>query len=115
MVNVIFEVEVKDGQKARYQELAKMLTPSLEQVPGFIARRLYVAPDNPNKMVSMHFWESEEAVNTWRNNEAHRMSQKEGHESIIESFQITVSEVSRTYTLKDREQAPKDSNEFHNC
>ena len=40
------------------------------------------------------------------------MSQKEGREKLFESYKITVCSEIRSYTNIDREQAPKDSNEF---
>lgn len=42
----------------------------------------------------------------------HRMSQKEGREKLFESYKITVCSTVREYTDKEREQAPKDSNQF---
>ena len=42
----------------------------------------------------------------------HRMSQKEGRENLFESYRITVCSTVREYSDTEREQAPKDSNEY---
>lgn len=42
----------------------------------------------------------------------HRMSQAEGREKLFESYKITVCSVIRSYTDKDRANAPQDSNDY---
>lgn len=114
MILVIFEVEIKEGFKERYFTLASGLKEELGKQKGFINKNVYISPDNPNKIVSINSWESEEDVKEWRNNMEHRISQKEGHESLFNSFKITVSEEIRTYSNDNRKEAPLDSNSFHN-
>ena len=48
----------------------------------------------------------------WRNAMQHRMCQKEGRETLFESYRITVCSEIRTYTDTNRAQAPQDSNLF---
>jgi len=97
VIIVIFEVEVKEGGKERYFELARGLQDELSKQKGFISKTMYVSPDNSNKLVSINYWETEQDVAEWRNNIGHRISQKEGHESLLNNFKITVSEELRTY------------------
>ena len=42
----------------------------------------------------------------------HRMSQKEGREKLFDSYTITVCSAIREYTDADRNEAPKDSNDY---
>lgn len=58
-------------------------------------------------------WENEDAVTDWRNRMEHREAQKEGRNFLFEGYRITVASALRSYTEKDRGQAPKDSNLFH--
>ena len=60
----------------------------------------------------MNIWESEEAMNEWRNMTEHRMSQMEGKSKLFERYKITVCEAIREYTQMNRENAPYDSNEY---
>lgn len=60
----------------------------------------------------MTVWENEESVEQWRNLEAHRLSQKAGRDDDLIDYQITVVKAFREYGMNDRENAPKDSNEY---
>jgi heme-degrading monooxygenase HmoA len=65
-----------------------------------------------SKLLSLNVWESEEAVEKWRNELNHRMSQLEGREKLFESYRITVASVIREYDDCYRNEAPVDSNEY---
>lgn len=60
----------------------------------------------------MNVWTDAAAVERWRNAMQHRMCQKEGRETLFESYRITVCSEIRTYTDTNRAQAPQDSNLF---
>lgn len=57
-------------------------------------------------------WENEESVKEWRNLADHRMSQKARRMEDFVDYKITVVTSIRTYTMDNRENAPKDSNEY---
>lgn len=111
-VIVLFEViPTQEGMK-RYLDLAAMLKPFLKGFEGFICAERFTSLNEEGKLLSMNIWESEEAVERWRNVVEHRMSQKEGREKLFESYKITVCSVLREYTDIDRKEAPKDSNRY---
>lgn len=60
----------------------------------------------------MSVWENEESVKEWRNLAEHRMSQSQGRMEDFVDYKITVVTPIRTYTMDNRENAPKDSNEY---
>lgn len=64
------------------------------------------------KILSKSVWKDEESIEKWRNQIAHRMCQKQGRVHGFIDYQITVVSSRRTYTLSNRKEAPKDSNEF---
>lgn len=110
-VVVLFEVTpIKEG-KAKYLELASILKKLFIDFEGFIFAERFTSINNEGKLLSMNFWESEESVEKWRNVLKHRMCQKEGREKLFDSYKITVCSVIREYDVKDRLQAPKDSNQ----
>ena len=95
---VLFEVKpTADGMK-RYLDLAAVLKPLLKGFEGFIRAERFSSLAEEGKLLSMNVWSDESAVERWRNMVEHRMSQQE---SAI-----------RSYTDKDRREAPSDSNEF---
>ncbi len=111
-VVVLFEVKpTREGMK-RYLELAAMLKPILSGFEGFICAERFTSLNEEGKLLSMNVWDSEEAVEQWRNVMEHRMSQKEGREKLFESYKITVCSAIREYSDMDRNEAPKDSNAY---
>lgn len=81
-------------------------------IQGFIRAERFSSLNEEGKLLSMNIWTDEAAVERWRNVMQHRMSQKEGREKLFESYKITVCSEIRSYTDKDRSQAPQDSNAF---
>lgn len=109
---VLFEVKpTKEGMQ-KYLDLAAMLKPMLAGFEGFISAERFTSLNEEGKLLSMNVWTDEAAVERWRNVMQHRMSQKEGREKLFESYKITVCSTVREYTDTEREQAPKDSNQF---
>lgn len=112
MLAVIFEVEPTAEGKEEYLEIAANLREFLENREGFISIERFQSLVDENKILSLSFWENEEAIENWRNMMEHRNAQKSGKESIFKSYRIRVANVVRDYTASEREQAPKDSREL---
>lgn len=82
---------------------------------GFIRAERFGSLNEEGKLLSLNVWESEAAVEKWRNGLHRRMSQTEGRERLFKNYHITVASVIREYGDSDRREAPADSNEdFHN-
>jgi len=113
MIAVIFEVVPLEGRLHDYLTIAAALRPELEQIKGFISIERFQSLANPDKILSLSFWDNEESVIKWRNTEAHRLAQAKGRESVLSSYKLKVATVQRSYTMKDRTEAPTDSNVFH--
>lgn len=112
MVIVLFEVILNEGRKEDYLQIASELKEHLEKSPGFIRAERFSSIVEERKLLSMSVWENEEAVQKWRNLEVHRYSQALGRDAIFESYRITVTKTIRSYTEKDRLEAPTDSNQY---
>lgn len=112
MVVVLFEVTVKEEGRAAYLALAAGLKEELEHAEGFIRSERFTSLVNEGKILSLSVWESEEAVEKWRTAAKHRMSQRQGHDSLFASYTLTVASTIRSYTQTEREEAPKDSTVF---
>ncbi len=109
---VLFEVvPTKEGME-KYLELAAMLKELLVNAEGFIRAERFESLNNEGKLLSLNVWESEEAVSKWRNTLEHRMSQAEGRNKLFQSYTITICQSLREYSNIERENAPKDSNEY---
>lgn len=113
MIAVIFEVEPADGQMDAYLDVATDLRPLLDQVPGFISVERFRSLTNPDKLLSLSFWEDEDAVATWRSLSEHRNAQSKGRAGIFAGYRLRVALVMRDYGMADRDQAPDDSRSVH--
>ncbi len=113
MIAVIFEVIPAEGQKEKYFEIASSLKTQLEKMPGYISIERFQSVTNPDKILSLSFWESEDSIQQWRNLEAHRWAQLEGRDHVFKDYRLRIAVVSRDYGMFDRQQAPADSKAYH--
>ncbi len=113
MIAVIFEVEPYPSHKQEYLDIAAELRPELEKIEGFISIERFSSLSNPDKILSLSFWESEEAVKAWRTLETHRLAQQKGRSYIFSDYRLRVAEVIRDYGLRERDETPGDSKEAH--
>lgn len=110
MILVLFEVTIKQTYMDRYLALATNLKQELVKSEGYIRSERFSSLATEGKLLSLSVWESEEAVNKWRNQIEHRMSQRQGHDLLFESYTITIASQLRSYSNSERSGAPADSN-----
>lgn len=113
MIAIIFEVMPAEGQKDAYLDIAATMRPIVEQVEGFISVERFQSLTNPDKLLSISFFEDENAVLRWRKLAAHRNAQSKGRNGIFSDYHLRVCHVIRDYGMFDREQAPEDSIKAH--
>lgn len=113
MMVVIFELQPHEHGRDEYLEAAARLRPLLEQIDGFIGVERFESLTNPGKLLSLSYWRDAQAVQAWRNMEAHRAAQRLGRESIFADYSLHIAEVVRAYGMNDRAQAPADSRNMH--
>lgn len=115
MIAVIFEVEIAEGQEARYLDLAAALRPTLEAIDGFLSIERFRSLADPGRVLSLSFWRDEAAVARWRALDPHRAAQKEGRGGVFADYRLRVAEVVRDYGMHRRTQAPADSRHVHDA
>ncbi|MEO9870665.1 antibiotic biosynthesis monooxygenase family protein [Ekhidna sp.] len=113
MIAVIFEVLPNAENKLEYLEIAAKLKPELKKNLGFISIERFQSFENPDKILSLSFWESEESVREWRITEIHRASQQKGREYIFKNYRLVVAQAIRDYSMLQRAEAPFDSESYH--
>lgn len=109
MYAVIFEVHPAEGGVEEYLEIADKISSLLQQQKGFISVERFQSATEENKGLSLSFWESEAAIEGWRNQLPHRSGQKRGKGELFNDYRIRVAKVVRDYTNTDRTETPKDS------
>ncbi|WP_159567524.1 antibiotic biosynthesis monooxygenase family protein [Budvicia diplopodorum] len=113
MIAVIFEVEIHPQHKNEYLELAAKLRPLLDEIDGFISIERFESLSIPGKILSLSYWQNEQAVEQWRNLHLHRQAQTKGQQFIFKGYQLRVAGVMRDYGMNDRLQAPEDGHCLH--
>lgn len=113
MIAIIFEVEPAEGKRDVYLDIAANLKTHLSEIEGFISVERFQSITNPDKMLSLSFFENEEAVKQWRNLEIHRTAQEAGRAGIFKDYRLRVASIIRDYGLEDRQDAPADSRSAH--
>ena len=86
---ILFEAEPNPGREAEYFELAGGLAAELERQPGFISIERARSVNTEGKLLSISFWESEEAIEGWYENSRHRAAQRRAMGGIFKSMRIT--------------------------
>lgn len=112
-IAVIFEVIPADRRKDEYLNIALRLKPELKKIKGFISIERFQSIYHPEKILSLSFWESEEAIQQWRNLEMHRNAQAKGREYIFKDYHLRTAQVVRDYGMFDRKEVPSDSKSYH--
>ena len=99
MYAIIFEVWPFAGSRDRYFELAGQLKEILISQPGFISVERFQSLIDEEKLLSLSFWESEDAIAGWREQLEHINAQKEGKEKLFKSYRIRVVKIERDYSV----------------
>jgi heme-degrading monooxygenase HmoA len=113
MIAVIFEVIPRDGKFDEYLDVAATMRPLVEETEGFISVERFQSLTNPKKLLSLSFFEDEEAVERWRTLSAHRNAQSKGRGDIFEDYHLRIASVLRDYGMFERDEAPSDSKAIH--
>jgi heme-degrading monooxygenase HmoA len=113
MIAVIFEVTPNGDSKQEYLDIAAELRAHLKHIEGFISIERFQSLVDPNKILSLSFWNDEDAIKQWRNLEEHRQAQSKGRSELFMDYRIRVASVTRDYSSTDRKQVPKDSKIAH--
>ena len=113
MIAVIFEVLPHPDRKQDYLDIAAEMKPMVDQVQGFLSVERFQSLTNPDKLLSLSFFEDEAAVHRWRTLAAHRKAQAKGRSGIFTDYHLRIAQVIRDYGMFDRAEAPPDSRASH--
>lgn len=113
MIAVIFEVEPSDGKSDEYLDIAAAMRPLVKEIEGFVSVERFQSLTDPGKILSLSFFENEEAIRQWRTLERHRSAQSKGRSGIFDNYRIRIAHVVRDYGMFDRDEAPEDSRNAH--
>lgn len=113
MLAVIFEFEPVADRRQDYLEFASALGSELETIDGFVSIERFESLTHPGKLLSVSFWRDEAAIEQWRNLKKHRAAQSASRDGIMSDYRLRVASVIRDYGMRDRAEAPNDSQQIH--
>ena len=113
MIAVIFEVYPASGRKDEYLDIAAGLKPLIEDHPGFISVERFQSLTDPDKLLSLSFFEDEASLDLWRQRADHRLAQTKGRKGVFSDYRLRIAHVMRNYGMTDRAEAPSDSKVQH--
>lgn len=85
MIAVLFEADAFPKHQERYLQLAGELRPELVNVKGFISIERYQSLSSEGKILSLSWWENEEAVLEWKKTCDIRRRKKRGSKQFLPS------------------------------
>jgi heme-degrading monooxygenase HmoA len=96
MIVVLFSVTPRaDADAADYRETSARMHEIVEAMPGFVSYKDYEADDGEG--IAVVRFESEEALDEWRDHPEHRAAQRKGRESFYERYWVQVCRTVREY------------------
>jgi len=101
MVVVVFRSRVRPETAERYYAEVERLEAIARSMPGYISNKGYFAEDG--ERVSIHEWESAEALRAWRMHPEHVKLQKLGREEFYDEYTGYVCDEPRTLRFKRAE------------
>ncbi|MBN3563173.1 antibiotic biosynthesis monooxygenase family protein [Aliamphritea spongicola] len=108
MIAIIFEVTPKASGKQAYMDIAAELKIHLASMPGFISIERFQSLNDPEKILSLSFWEDETAVARWRKDMHHQNAQHQGRHHLFADYRLRVASILRDYGMNNRQQAPQE-------
>ena len=85
----------------------------LDEIAGFISVERFQSLTDPEKILSLSFFEDEEAIARWLTLNAHRGAQAKGRQGVFDDYRLRVAGMIRDYGMEARDEAPADSRALH--
>ena len=101
MFAVIFEVHPRADQWNAYLGYAKMLSPELEQIDGFVDNIRYRSLTREGWILSLSNWRDEKAVVRWRTKVSHHEIQEKGRTEVFLDYHLRVGQLTRDTRLPE--------------
>ncbi|MFB9268110.1 antibiotic biosynthesis monooxygenase family protein [Bradyrhizobium erythrophlei] len=93
MISQFFEVQIKEGHRDRYMDLAASLKPALNAMGGCLFIDRFKSLTRKNLLLSYQIWQDEGAMTAWRVDESHHVVQRIGRKKVFSDYRIRIAQV----------------------
>ncbi|MBE5105259.1 antibiotic biosynthesis monooxygenase [Bacillus thuringiensis] len=83
---------------ANYTEVAEKMEELAKQQPGFLG--VESSRDSSGLGITISYWESLDAIETWKKNALHKEAKKRGREQWYENFHLRICLVEKEYKFQ---------------
>lgn len=93
MLGLFFEVQIRQGHRDQYLDLAASLRPALDAGGGCLFIDRFQSLSQENLLLSYQIWQDEGALTAWRVHAKHHRVQEIGREAVFSDYRIRVAQV----------------------
>ena len=97
---VIFKSTRTDGSADLYQEQTELMEALVKSIPGYLSHFSFRDPAT-REGVTISYFETEAAINAWKQVGDHIRAQELGRTNFYENYQVQVVEILREYSWED--------------
>ncbi|HTR06318.1 MAG TPA: antibiotic biosynthesis monooxygenase [Paraburkholderia sp.] len=92
MFSAMLEVKPIPDQFEAYLGMAKMLTPELEKIEGFIDNDRYASLTRDGWLLSLSSWRDEKSLVRWRTTTKHHKIQQAARDRVFSDYQLRIGQ-----------------------
>ena len=90
LIGLFFEVTPQPGHAEHYFSFLERLKPELANYGGLLWLNRYCALFDDCSLLSHQLWDSEQSIENWRKNKAHRLAQTAGIKTHFKDYRIRI-------------------------
>ena len=102
VVGLFFEVTPKPGHSGHYFSFVEKLKPELANYEGLLSLSRYRALFDGFSLLSHQLWDSEQSIENWRKNKAHRLAQTAGIKTHFKDYRIRIGKRLESWLVDDK-------------
>ena len=102
VVGLFFEVTPQPGHSVHYFSFVEKLKPELANYEGLLWLSRYRALFDSYSLLSHQLWDSEQSIENWRKNKAHRLAQTAGIKTHFKDYRIRIGKRLDSWLVDDK-------------
>ena len=102
VVGLFFEVTPQPGHSVHYFSFVEKLKPELANYEGLLWLSRYRALFDGYSLLSHQLWDSEQSIENWRKNKAHRLAQTAGIKTHFKDYRIRIGKRLESWLVVDK-------------
>lgn len=100
MIVCVIEFGTAPGMEARRRTLVAEMIVEAQTIEGFISKETFASLDDPDKVITLSYWQDRAALDRWMRNAEHRRVIPQGRNELFTHYTIQLAEVVSEKTWK---------------